>query len=81
MSQYSNICKEILSKAVKFNLSHGQASELLNVIFAAAEYEWEVSEREIPNLTYSYLRTQKDGLYGVSHDQIDSWMETSAKEL
>jgi hypothetical protein len=83
MSQHADISKEVLAKAVKFNLSHGQTAELLNAIFAAAEYddEWEVSETEIPNLTHSYLRTQKDGLYGVSHAQINSWMETSTKEL
>jgi hypothetical protein len=79
MSQHADISKEVLAKAVKFNLSHEQTAELLNAIFAAAEYdeEYEVSESEIPNLTHSYLRTQKDGLYGVSHNQIDSWMRRS----
>jgi hypothetical protein len=79
MSQQADITKEILAKAIKFNLSHEQTAELLNSIFAAAEYdeEWEVSEAQMPDLAYSYLRTQKDGLYGVSHDQIDSWMKNS----
>ena len=79
MSQHADITKECLAKAIKFNLSHEQAAELLNSILVAAEYgeECEVSETQMPDFAFSYLRTQKDGLYGVSHDQIDSWMKNS----
>lgn len=79
MSQHADITKECLAKAIKFNLSHEQAAELLNSVLVAAEYdeEWEVSETQMPDFAFSYLRTQKDGLYGVSHDQIDSWMKSS----
>lgn len=79
MSQHADITKECLAKAIKFNLSHEQAAELLNSVLVAAEYdeEWEVSEAQMPDLAFSYLRTQKDGLYGVSHDQIESWAENS----
>jgi hypothetical protein len=77
MSQQTDITKEILAKSIKFNLSHEQATELLNSIFIAAEYEELAVQAQMPDLAYSYLRTQKDGLYGVSHDQIESWAENS----
>jgi hypothetical protein len=77
MSQHADITKEILAKAVKLNLSHEDAADLLQSVLYAAEYEDEMAEhsaRDMPNLVNAYLRSQQDGLYGVSHGQIDDWV-------
>lgn len=76
MSQHADITKEILAKAVKLNLSHEDAADLLSSVLYAAEYEDDLAEHkasDMPELALSYLRSQKDGLYGVSHEQIDAW--------
>jgi len=76
MSQHADITKEILSRAVKFNLSHEDAADLLQSVLYAAGYEDEMADQKasgMPELALSYLRSQKDGLYDVSHEQIDDW--------
>jgi len=76
MSQHADITKEILSRAVKFNLSHEDAADLLESVLYAAGYEeglYDQKASDMPELALSYLRSQKDGLYGVSHEQIDDW--------
>jgi len=76
MSNHADITKELLAKAVKFNLSHEDAADLLQSILYAAGYEDDLataSASDMPNLANAYLRSQKDGLYGVSHEQIDDW--------
>lgn len=77
MSNHADITKELLAKAVKFNLSHEDAADLLQSILYAAGYEDDLADHkasDMPELTLSYLRSQKDGLYGVSHEQIDDWV-------
>ena len=76
MSQHADITKELLAKAVKYNLSHEDAADLLQSVLYAAGYEDDLAdhnESHMPNLALAYLRSQKDGLYGVSHEQIDDW--------
>lgn len=77
MSQHADITKEILAKAVKLNLSHEDAADLLTSVLYAAGYEDDMAdafEHEMGHLVYSYLRNQKDGLYGVSHQEIENWI-------
>ena len=77
MSNHADITKELLAKAVKFNLSHEDAADLLQSILYAAGYEDDLPDHkasDMPELALSYLRSQKDGLYGVSHEQIDDWV-------
>jgi 20S proteasome alpha/beta subunit len=77
MSQHADITKELLAKAVKFNLSHEDAADLLQSVLYAAGYEDDLAEHnanDMPNLANAYLRSQQDGLYGVSHGQIDDWV-------
>ena len=76
MSQHADITKELLAKAVKLNLSYEDAADLLQSVLYAAGFEGDLAEAnasEMPNLAIAYLRSQKDGLYGVSHEQIDDW--------
>jgi 20S proteasome alpha/beta subunit len=76
MSQHADITKEILAKAVKHKLSHEDAADVLQSVLYAAGYEDEMADQkasDMPGLALSYLRSQKDGLYGVSHEQIDDW--------
>jgi hypothetical protein len=77
MSQHADIIKEILSRAVKFNLSHEDAADLLESVLYAAGFEeglYDQKASDMPELALAYLRSQKDGLYGVSHNQIDDWV-------
>lgn len=77
MSQHADITKELLAKAVKLNLSHEDAADLLECVLYAAGFEGDLataSARDMPNLMNAYLRSQQDGLYGVSHSQIDDWV-------
>jgi hypothetical protein len=76
MSQHADITKEILSRAIKYNLSHEDASDLLESVLYAAGYEHPLRAgyQDVSSLALSYLRSQKDGLYGVSHEQIDDWV-------
>jgi hypothetical protein len=77
MSQHADITKEILSKAIHHNLSHEAAADLLESVLVAAGYEDDLATYkagDMPDLALSYLRSQKDGLYGVSHEQIDDWV-------
>jgi len=77
MSQHADITKELLAKAVKFKLSHEDAADLLQSVLYAAGYENEMADQkasDMPELANAYLRSQKDGLYGVSHEQIDDWV-------
>jgi hypothetical protein len=76
MSQHADITKEILSKAIKHNLSHADAADLLESVLLAAGYEDDLADykaSDMPKLADSYLLSQKDGLYGVSHEQIMDW--------
>jgi 20S proteasome alpha/beta subunit len=76
MSQHADITKELLAKAVKFKLSHEDAADLLQSVLYAAGYEDKMADRkasDMHDLALIYLRSQKDGLYGVSHEQIDDW--------
>jgi 20S proteasome alpha/beta subunit len=76
MSQHADITKEILSKAIKHNLSHEDAADLLESVLVAAGYEDDLATYkagDMPKLADSYLLSQKDGLYGVSHEQIMDW--------
>ncbi len=78
MSQHADIVIEVTSKAVKYNLSHEDAADLLQSVLCAAGYEDELAEyskEDMPSLVSGYLRTQKDGLYGVSHSQMDEWIK------
>lgn len=77
MSQHADICIEVLSKAVKHDLSHEDAADLLTSVLLAAGYEDDLAEypaKEMPVLVKGYLRSQRDNLYGVSHAQLDEWM-------
>jgi hypothetical protein len=77
MSQHADITKELLAKAVKLNLSHEDAADLLESVLYAAGFEDDLataSASDMPNLVNEYLRSQQDGLYGVSHNQIDDWV-------
>jgi len=76
MSQHADITKELLAKAVKFKLSHEDTADLLECVLYAAGFEDDLATgtaSDMPELALSYLRSQKDGLYGVSHEQIDDW--------
>lgn len=76
MSQHADITKELLAKAVKLNLSHEDAADLLQSVLYAAGYDEDLADHkasDMPDLALTYLRSQKDGLYGVSHEQIDDW--------
>ena len=77
MSQHADITKEILAKAVKFNLSHENAADLLTSVLIAADYDDDLAEysaSDMMHLVNSYLLSQKDNLYGVSHAQIQEWI-------
>ena len=77
MSQHADITKEILAHAVMFKLSHEDAADLLQSVLYAAGYEDKMADRkasDMHDLALIYLRSQKDGLYGVSHEQIDNWV-------
>lgn len=78
MSQHADICIEILSKSVQYNLSHAAAADLLESVLYAAGYEDDLAKHtasDVPNLVKSYLRSQRDNLYGISHEQMDAWVQ------
>lgn len=76
MSQHADISKTILARAVKLNLSLKDTHELLADTLEAAEYEdrFIPSIQDIPIWVKSYILTQKDGLYGVTHEQTNNWL-------
>ena len=76
MSQHADITKEVLARSVKFNLSLDDAHDLLTSILVCADYDDSMlpSKSEMASLVRGYLLNQRDGLYGVSHDQINDWL-------
>jgi hypothetical protein len=78
MSQHSDILKHEISKGVSRNLSVDTIVNDVGAILDCLEYdaEW-TSGRILVEHVYGtavYMRTQKDGLYGVSHDQLDKFI-------
>ena len=76
MSQYSDITKTILSKGIRYGLSATQLHTLLVEVLNAVEYDGDFIPKfeEIPTLMQGHLLSQSDGIYGVSHEEINSWI-------
>lgn len=75
MSQYANILKTSVSKAVKWNLTLEQTRELTNDIFdAVGYYSWEdyinSNERML-----QVVKAVQDSLFGVTPEQTKDWIE------
>ena len=81
MSQHLDIVKHCLATAIKHNMSFSDTMENLNGTLCAADYDEEFechSRDELFRWVKMIILSQQDGLYGVSHAEVNEWMK---KEL
>lgn len=82
MSQHADITKVVVSKAIKSNWNPVETCQLYLDVLNAIEYdddEW-ANPKHIIGMA-DYMLTQKDGLYGVSHQQIIDWLNANMAGL
>ena len=77
MSEHADLTKHCLATAINKNFSRKECLENLNGTLYAAGYDedMECSDHKLDNWIKSILLSQKDGLYGVSHAQVNEWMK------
>lgn len=80
MSQHTDIAKHCLSLAIKKDFTKEECLDNLNGTLCAADYDedMECSDSELASWIEQILLSQRDGLYGVSHQQIKDWLRRNA---
>jgi hypothetical protein len=76
MSQHADIAKHCLTLAIKKDFTRQECLENLNGTLCAAGYDedMECPDYELDNWIKGILLGQRDGLYGVSHAQVNEWL-------
>jgi len=76
-----DITREVVSKSIKFNLTPEQSVDLIEGVLEASGYDTSEDDLwEKMGKTTNYFMEQRDGCYGVSHEQIRNWVKKSEKE-
>lgn len=83
MSQHSDILKFEISAGISDGLSTDRIVERIQGVLDALEWDSDTIDNALANAnnTAKYMRTQKDFLYGVSHDQLDHFINESGRYL
>ena len=81
MSEHADITKWCLATAIKHNFSLEECRNHLNDTLEAAEYDQDFlyAKYQIKGLIESVILSQKDGLYGVSHDSVKHWLRCNCE--
>ena len=76
MCQHNDIAKHCLALAIKKGFTKEECLDNLNGTFCALGYEEdaECPDHELKLWIERILLSQKDGLYGVSHQEINDWL-------
>jgi hypothetical protein len=83
MSQHSDIIKFEISAGIADGLSTGRIVERIQGVLETLEWDSDTIENALVDAhnTAKWMRTQKDFLYGVSHDQLDHFINESGRYL
>jgi hypothetical protein len=81
MSQHADLTTTIVSFAVKVDLDYIAARELYQDILGDCEYPEALQSHLYLRDMARYMLTQKDYLYGISHEQIRVWADKFQKSL
>jgi hypothetical protein len=83
MSQHSDILKFEISAGISDGLSTDRIVERIQGVLDALEWDSDTIDNALANAnnTAKYMRTQEDFLYGVSHDQLDHFINESGRYL
>lgn len=67
-----NIIFALLAELINLNVSHSEALRILNKVLEAAGHE-ELKDYEMFGYATS-IKNSSDGLYGVSHKELNEWL-------
>lgn len=83
MSQHNDILKFEIMAGIRDGLSSRRIVERVEGVLIAAEYSDDMIENVAMDClnTANDMRRQKDGLYGVSCDQLDNFMNELTKQF
>jgi hypothetical protein len=83
MSQHSDIIKFEISAGIADGLSTDRIVERIQGVMETLEWDSNTIEDALADShnTAKWMRSQKDGLYGVTHDQLDHFINESGRYL
>ena len=83
MSQHSDFLKFEITAGIQDGLSTSRIIERIQGVLDALEWDSDTIDNALANAnnTAKWMRTQKDFLYGVSHDQLDHFINESDRYL
>ena len=81
MSEHADLTSWNVADSIKNNLSAVDACESYKGMLAAADYDDQWANPKYIMEKAAHMLTQKDGIYGISHQQIIDWMQTNMAGL
>ena len=76
-----DITREVVSKAINFDLTPEQTVDLIEGVLEASGYDTSEDDLwEKMGKTTNYFMELPDGCYDVSHEHIRNWVKKSEKE-
>jgi hypothetical protein len=83
MSQHSDILKFEIAEGIDDGLSTERIIERIEGILDTLDWDSDTIDNALSDAhnTAKWMRTQKDWMYGVSHDQLDHFISESGRYL
>lgn len=83
MSQHSDLIKFEIAEGIADGLSTDRIVERIQGVMETMEWDSDTIEDALAdaNNTAKWMRTQKEMLYGVSHEQLDHFINESGRYL